>query len=201
MNRFPQPLQAVADILRTLPGLGEKSALRIALTLLKWPEEKTLALGKSILELREKMTLCSQCCSLTDIDPCPLCSDPAREDDTLCVVAEWDSLLAMESSGIYKGKYLVLGGLLAPLDGVQPAALEIELLKEIITRRNVQEIVLALGTTLEAEATASYIKTMLNKEFPHVHLCRLAQGIPLGVELKYMDRETLKQSLEFRQAL
>ncbi len=201
MNRFPQPLQAVADILRTLPGLGEKSALRIALTLLKWPEEKTLALGKSILELRDKMTLCSQCCSLTDIDPCPLCSDPAREDDTLCVVAEWDSLLAMESSGIYKGKYLVLGGLLAPLDGVQPAALEIELLKEIITRRNVQEIVLALGTTLEAEATASYIKTMLNKEFPHVHLCRLAQGIPLGVELKYMDRETLKQSLEFRQAL
>ncbi len=201
MNSFPQPLQTVADLLRTLPGLGEKSALRIALTLLKWPEEKTRALGKSILELREKMTLCSECGSLTDTDPCPLCSDPTRSNETLCVVAEWDSLLAMEGSGIYKGKYLVLGGLLAPLDGVQPAALEIDLLKKIIAQRGVKEIVLALGTTLEAETTSSYIKTLLDKEFPHVNLCRLAQGIPLGVELKYMDRETLKQSLEFRQAL
>ena len=194
-------MQAVADIFRTLPGLGEKSALRIALTLLKWPEEKTLALGKNILELREKMTLCSQCASLTDTDPCPLCADPARSNEMLCVVAQWDSLLAMETSGVYKGKYLVLGGLLAPLDGVQPAALEIDLFRHIITQRGVQEVILALGTTLEAEATASYIKTLLDKEFPHVHLCRLAQGIPLGVELKYMDRETLKQSLEFRQAL
>ena len=174
MNTFPQPLQAVADIFRTLPGLGEKSALRIALTLLKWPEEKTLALGKNILELREKMTLCSQCASLTDTDPCPLCADPARSNEMLCVVAQWDSLLAMETSGVYKGKYLVLGGLLAPLDGVQPAALEIDLFRHIITQRGVQEVILALGTTLEAEATASYIKTLLDKEFPHVHLCRLA---------------------------
>ncbi len=201
MSRLPQPLQDIADKLRPLPGLGEKSALRIALTLLKWPEEKTKALGSDILQLRDKIMICSHCAALTDTDPCPICSDPVRNDEQLCIVAEWDSLLAMESSAVYKGKYLVLGGLLAPLDGIQPSFLEIDRLRVILQNRGVQEIILALGTTMEAEVTASYIKTVLEKEFPHIRLCRLAQGIPLGVELKYMDKETLKQSLEFRQIL
>ena len=124
-----------------------------------------------------------------------------RDDSLLCLVSEWDGLLALEQGGFFKGKYMILGGLLAPLDGVEPGALEMGRLKKRLLDGQVTEVVLALGTTIEAENTASYIKNLVDREFAHVKVTRLAQGIPLGAEVKFVDKETLRQSLQYRQDL
>ncbi|THB63055.1 MAG: recombination protein RecR [Desulfovibrio sp.] len=201
MQRLPEPLRDLVDKLEALPGVGERSALRMALTLLKWPEARARNLGQAIWELRDRLFVCGRCNGLADADPCHICSDPNRQDDMLCVVSEWDSLLALEQGGFFKGMYMILGGLLAPLDGVDSGELELGRLRERLAEGKVTELVLALGSTLEAENTASYVKNMVSKEFPGLGVTRLAQGIPLGAEVKYMDAETLRQSLLYRQKL
>ncbi len=130
---------------------------------------------------------------------CSICADPTRDTDQLCLVPEWDALLAMENMGIYKGRYLVLGGLLSPLDGIEPGHLEVERLKRHLGSGHVSELILALGATLDAESTASYVKNLVERDYPGVRVSRLAQGIPIGAEVKFMDKETLKQSLVHRQ--
>jgi len=201
MAALPKPLADLVGELATLPGLGPKSALRAALTLLKWPAERTRSLGRAIHDLRDNLHICSGCAGLAESDPCPICADPARSQESLCVVSEWDSLLVLEETGLYKGRYLILGGLLSPLDGVDPGSLEIERLQARLGEGAVREVILALGTTLEAEATASYIKNLLERRHPGLRLTRLAQGIPLGAEVKYVDKETLRQSMVHRQEL
>ncbi|MFP5239746.1 MAG: recombination mediator RecR [Acidobacteriota bacterium] len=201
MAGLPKPLADLVGELSKLPGLGPKSALRAALTLLKWPEERTRGLGRSIHDLRDSLFICSGCAGLAESDPCPICADPRRTQESLCVVSEWDSLLALEETALYKGRYLILGGLISPLDGVEPGSLEIERLQARLNEGHVSEVILALGTTLEAEATASYIKNLLERQYPGVRLTRLAQGIPLGAEVKYVDKETLRQSMVHRQEL
>jgi recombination protein RecR len=201
LDRLPGPLREVAEHLSRLPGLGPKSALRAALALLKLPREQAEAVGRSILTLRERLCLCSRCASLAESDPCPICADASRSREQLCVVAEWDSLLALEEMGLFRGTYLVLGGLLSPLDGVGPQALEFDLLRRRLAEGEIRELILALGSTLDAENTASHIKNLVAQGFPQVGVSRLAQGIPMGAEVKYMDRETLRQSLMHRQAV
>ena len=199
MQNLPGPLKAVVEQLSSLPGVGPKSALRMALTLLKMPREKANGVGQAILDLRENLCLCEECACLAESSPCAICADPGREADQLCLVPEWDALLAMEDMGVYKGRYLVLGGLLSPLDGVEPGHLEIDRLKRHLGSGQVKELILALGATLDAESTASYVKNLVESEFPDVCVTRLAQGIPMGAEVKFMDRETLRQSLVHRQ--
>jgi len=201
LNKLPLPLQNLVDQLAGFPGVGPKSALRLAMTMLKWPREKTRKLGQNILDLREKLCICSGCASLADNDPCDICSDPSRDDEKLCVVSEWDSLLVMEESGFFRGRYLVLGGLLSPLDGIDSGSLEFDRLRRVLESGKVKELILALGTTLESETTGSYIKNLLAREFPGLTLTRLAQGIPLGSDLKFMDKETLRQSMRYRQSI
>jgi len=199
VQKLPGPLKVVVEQLSSLPGIGPKSALRIALTLLKMPRERAGGVGQSIIDLRENLCLCEDCACLAESSPCAICSDPGRDDDQLCLVPEWDALLAMEEMGIYRGKYLVLGGLLSPLDGVDPGHLEIDRLRRHLSRGKITELILALGATLDAESTASYIKNLVESDFPDVAISRLAQGIPMGAEVKFMDKETLKQSLVHRQ--
>jgi len=201
VERLPQSLKNVINQLSSLPGVGPKSALRMGMILLKWPEDRVRNLGQSLIDLRSSLCLCSQCGGLTEQDPCVICSDPARRDDLLCVVADWDSMLTIDEIGIYRGKYFVLGGLLSPLEGVQTSQLDLNRLKQRIEEGNVSEIILALGTTRDSEATESYLVNTLEKEFPNIQLTRLAQGIPIGSMLKYVDNETIKQSLAFRQDL
>lgn len=201
MAALPKPLAELVEQLSKLPGLGPKSALRAALTLLKWPKERTQGLGRAIHDLREGLCLCSRCAGLAETDPCPICADPARNSEQLCLVSEWDSLLVLEETGLYKGRYLILGGLIAPLDGVDAGSLEIDRLAARLAQGEIQEVILALGTTMEAEATASYLKNMIERRHPALRLTRLAQGIPLGAEVKYIDKETLKQSMVYRQDL
>ncbi len=201
MYRLPEPLQAVVDQLARLPGLGPKSALRAAMTFLKWPEAETRRLGQAVYELRDKLHLCDRCGALSDENPCALCADPARGRDTLCLVADWDSMLTMESGAFYGGQYLILGGLLAPLDNMHADNLELNRLDARLAEGEVAEVILALGATVEAETTASFIRARLQARFPRIRTSRLAQGIPLGAEVKYMDKETLRQSLQYRQDL
>ncbi|PIE68672.1 MAG: recombination protein RecR [Deltaproteobacteria bacterium] len=201
MANLPKPLQDLVTRLASLPGVGPKSALRMAMTLLKWPETQARGLGQSILTLRENLSICSQCGSLGDTDPCPLCQDPKRDTGELCVVGEWDSLLVMEEAGGYKGRYCILGGLLSPLDGIHPKDLELDGLRALLASGTIHEVILALGTTGDAEATGSYLKNMIEKDFPKIKITRLAQGIPLGAEVKYMDGNTLRQSLVYRQTI
>lgn len=198
-DRLPGALREVVDRLSRLPGMGPKSALRAALDILRWPRERAEELGRSILELRDRLCFCSRCAALSDTDPCPVCADPGRSEEQLMVVAEWDSLLAIEQGGFYRGKYLVLGGLLAPLDNVTRDHLEFARLRARLSEGGVRELILALGATLEAEATATSVRDLAARASPDVAVTRLAQGIPLGAEVKYMDRETLKQSLVYRQ--
>lgn len=189
------------DQLARLPGLGPKSAMRAAMTLLKWPEAEVRRLGKNVYELRDQLHLCGRCGSLSDTDPCSVCADPERGRDVLCLVAEWDSLLTLEEGNFYKGQYLILGGLLAPLDHSPADSLEMDRLMNRLAEGEIRELILALGATAEAEATAGYVREAVCRRFPDVRITRLAQGIPLGAEVKFMDRETLRQSLRFRQEL
>jgi recombination protein RecR len=201
VDRLPGPLREVAEHLARLPGLGPKSALRAALALLKMPREQAAAVGQSVLHLRERLCLCGTCASLAEQNPCPICADASRDRGQLCLVAEWDSLLALEEMNLFRGTYLVLGGLLSPLDGVGPSGLEFDLLRRRLASGEVRELILALGATLDAENTASHVKNIVAQGFPGVSVSRLAQGIPMGAEVKYMDRETLRQSLLHRQAV
>lgn len=201
MQRLPEPLKVLVEQLSRLPGLGPKSALRLAMTLLKWPENNTRSLGKAIHDLRDKLHLCSSCGSLTDTDPCGICTDTTRVRDTLCLVSEWDSLLAMEDGGFFRGQYMILGGLIAPLDNVTPEQLELNRLQRRLAEGEITEIIFALGTTMEAENTAAYVKQLIASRFPNIRVTRLAQGIPLGSEVKFVDKETLRQSLNYRQEL
>ncbi len=201
MDRLPKPLEEVVKEFSELPGLGPKSSLRIALTFLKWPKDKVLRFAGAIIKLKESLVLCDVCGCISDENPCAICRDPARDDGILCVVPDLDSLLTIEEAGLFKGKFLVLGGLLAPLDGVKPDDLDVDRLKKRLKQGVVKEVILALGTTKESEVTESFIVNLIKKEFPDIVVSRLAQGIPFGMMLKYVDSETLRQSFNFRQRL
>lgn len=197
---LPAPLQDVVTRLGRLPGMGPKSALRVAMTLLGWPEAQTRELGQSIATLRDKLHLCNRCGGLSSEATCSICADPARVQETLCLVTDWDSELTMERGGFYNGQYLILGGLLSPLTGDGLDKLNLDGLLNRLAEGVVQEVIVALGATLEAENTASLIQNILKDRFPQVRVTRLAQGIPLGSEVKHMDAETLRQSLRYRQS-
>lgn len=200
-SNLPAPLEEVVRMLSGLPGMGPKSALRTAMTLLDWPEDRTRNLGTSIATLRDKLHLCRRCGGLSSTEICPLCADPARDSTQLCLVADWDSQLSLERGGFYNGQYLILGGLLNPLERPGSEKLDLSRLMGRLKEGQIEEIIFALGATLDAENTVSYIQTAVQASFPDVRITRLAQGIPLGSEVKHMDAETLRQSLQYRQQL
>lgn len=173
--------------------------MRAAMTLLQWPESETRDLGRRISEIRDALCLCSRCGGLASHNPCPICSDPNRDTDTLCVVPEWDSMLAMEKGGFYRGQYFVLGGLLETLRQKDGPGLETDKLLARLADGSIKELILALGSTLEAENTAAFLKNLLQKSRPDLKISRLAQGMPLGAQVKFMDYETLRQSMKYRQ--
>jgi recombination protein RecR len=201
MRELPEPLREVADLLARLPGFGPKSALRASITLLKWPESEARRLGESIFSLRSRLSLCGRCGALTMQNPCAICADPGRDQSSLCVVAEWDSMLTLEQGGFYRGLYLILGGLLAPLDNISPEQLDLDRLERRLAEGEVREVILGLGSTLEADNTDSYLKDYLARKFSGLRVTRLAQGMPLGCEVKFMDSATLRESMKYRQDL
>ncbi len=198
---LPAALEDVVKRLSRLPGMGPKSALRAAMTLLSWPAEQTRELGVSISTLRDKLHLCQRCGGLSSTEICPLCADPQRRRDLLMLVTDWDSQINLERGGFYNGQYLILGALVSPLDNHGPEKLDLRRLGERLAEGEVGELIFALGATIEAENTVSWVQSWLSQEFPGIQISRLAQGIPLGSEVRHMDAETLRQSLRYRQQL
>ena len=196
MAYYPPALVGLIDNLSRLPGIGRKTATRLALFLLRQPEEKVQALAGSILEVKEKIRFCSLCHSFTDEDPCPLCRDESRANGTVCVVEGPGDLMALEATGVFKGRYHVLGGALSPLSGVGPEDLYIAELLTRIGTESVREVLLATSSGAEGEATANYLAGLLKDK--DVLVTRIAQGVPLGAELEYVDEATLRRALEAR---
>ena len=185
--------------MRKLPGVGRKTAERLAFYILKSQRHEADALVKAILELKEKVRLCSVCSSITEVDPCNICSDMNREKNMLCVVEEPHDVFAIEKTREFKGSYHVLMGVLSPLDGVGPSDLKIEELLNRVRENGIREVILATNPNLEGEATAMYIAKVL-KPFG-MKVTRIARGLPVGGDLEYADEVTLTKSIEGRQEM
>ena len=195
----PESLFKLKEELRKLPGVGRKTAERLAFYILKSQRHEADALVKAILELKEKVRLCSVCSSITEVDPCNICSDMNREKNMLCVVEEPHDVFAIEKTREFKGSYHVLMGVLSPLDGVGPSDLKIEELLNRVRENGIREVILATNPNLEGEATAMYIAKVL-KPFG-MKVTRIARGLPVGGDLEYADEVTLTKSIEGRQEM
>lgn len=198
MALYPPTLARLIASLSRLPGLGEKSATRLALHLLRSSPEEVQELARSLVEVKERIRTCSVCFNWTDSDPCPLCQNPGRQPGILCVVEGPGDLLALEKSGGFKGKYHVLQGTLSPIDGVGPKELRIRELLDRLGKEAVSEVVLALNPSTEGEATVSYLTEVIRTRHPGVRLSRIAYGIPMGGDLKYLDNQTIRMAMESR---
>jgi recombination protein RecR len=190
------PIRNLIREFQKLPGVGEKTAMRLALHVLRAPTEDAEDLARALVEVKRKIRPCSICFQLTESDPCPVCSSPRRDSKVICVVEDQASLLAMEKTRSFQGHYHVLGGHLSPMDGVGPEDLRIRELVERVRGGKVAEVVLATNPNVEGEATALYLKRAL--EPFGVRLTRIARGIPMGGDLEYADALTLGRAFEGR---
>ena len=179
-----------------LPGIGEKTALRFAFHLLRQQPQYAEDLARAILEVKERVRLCSICCALTDVDPCPICHDPKRDEMLLCVVEDPSDMLAIEKTRVFRGRYHVLHGALSPLEGIGPDDLRIRELLARLERRTMSEVGIATNINLEGEATALYLTRLLRPT--GIKLTRLASGVPVGGDLEYIDATTLTRAFEER---
>lgn len=182
-----------------LPGIGQKTATRLAFFILRQSPAEAEALATAIRELKEKTRFCSNCFHLTETDPCPLCTDPARDDRQLCVVEQPQDLLAVERSRSFRGRYHVLQGALSPLDGIGPEQLRIKELLVRLQDHAVEEVVVATNFSVEGEATALYLARLLHPL--GLRVTRLAHGIPLGSDLEYIDEATVNRAVEGRREI
>jgi recombination protein RecR len=196
MNAHPPSLENLIRKLSKLPGLGEKSATRIAMHLLRATREEAESLAQAIQQMKVQIRTCSRCFHFTDGELCSICADPSRETGELCVVETAADLFAIEQSGAFRGRYHVLQGVLAPLDGVGPENLRIGELLKRLAEESIQEVILATNPSNEGEATAHYLMKLL-KERP-VRVSRIAFGIPMGGDVKYVDQITMQKSLAGR---
>jgi len=194
-----QPIGWLIQELTKLPGIGEKTASRLAMHILRATKEDAQSLARAILEVKEKIRLCSRCFNLTDQDPCRVCEDPKRNREILCVVSGPEDLIALEKSGGFRGLYHVLHGVLSPLDGVGPKDLRISELLSRLQGGEVKEVIMATNPSVEGEATAQYLSQIIKPL--NVRVTRIARGIPMGGDLQYIDEMTLSKSLENRSPL
>lgn len=191
-----QPITRLIQELAKLPGIGEKTASRLAMHILQASRSDAEALARAILEVKEKIRFCSRCFNLTDQDPCQICRDPRRNQELICVVSGPEDLVALEKSGSYRGLYHLLQGVLSPLEGVGPKDLRISELLARLQGGQVKEVILATNPSAEGEATAQYLSQVIKPL--GIRVTRIARGIPMGGDLQYVDEVTLSKSLENR---
>jgi recombination protein RecR len=196
---YPKPLRRLVHLLSRLPGIGEKTATRLSMFLLKMPTEYVRELGNAIAALPESVIRCAKCLNIADEDPCALCTYPARRDDLLCVVEGPSDIVPIEKSGEFRGRYHVLGGAISPIDGVMPDDLHVRELMERLGRGGVSEVVLATNLTAEGEATASYLAGILKPM--GLRVTRIAHGLPVGADLEYADEITVGRAMKGRREL
>jgi recombination protein RecR len=193
---YPAALRRVIAALAKWPGVGEKTAARMAMHLLRAPRAEVQELAQALLELKEKIRLCGRCYAFADAELCPLCADDERRTGQILVVADPGDLLALEKVGWFKGQYHVLGGLLSPLEGVGPDDLRVRELLQRVQAEDIQEVILALNPSMEGEATTTYLGQELKPL--NVKVTRIAYGLPMGGDIKYTDQQTLKEALRHR---
>lgn len=194
-----QPVSRLIEGLQKLPGIGPKSAQRLAYFLLQTPEEEARALAEAILAVKERIVFCSQCLNITEDVPCAICRDTERDHGKICVVEEPMDILALERSRGYNGLYHVLHGVLSPMDGIGPEDLKIKELLDRLRDDTVKEIILATNPNLEGESTAMYLQRLISPLA--IKVTRLARGLPFGSDLEYADEVTLTRALEGRQEI
>ncbi|MCK5783703.1 MAG: recombination protein RecR [Desulfobacterales bacterium] len=196
MKHYPPSISNAIKCFSKLPGIGEKTAERLAMHIVRSSRKDAGQLAESIRELKEKVMLCSMCFALSDSNICKICSDPARDASLVCVVENAADMVALEKSGAFTGRYHILQGVLSPMDGVGPDDIRIRELIRKIQAGTVSEVVIATNTDVEGEATASYLAGCL-ESYP-VKVTRIASGVPIGGDIKYVDQVTLKRAMEKR---
>jgi recombination protein RecR len=199
MYHYPPSILNAIKQLSKLPGIGEKTAERLAMHLLKMPYAEAEQLSESIITLKKRIKLCSRCYALSDSEICNICGDPSRDATRLCVVEHPADMASIEKSNAYKGLYHILQGVLSPMNGIGPDDIQIRELISRVKEGTVQEVILATSTTLEGESTANYLISRL-EDCP-VKLTRIASGVPIGGDLKYVDQVTLKRAMDTRHAV
>lgn len=196
---YPKPLENLVKQLQKLPTIGPKTAQRLAFSILKMSEEEAAKVSKSISEVKTKLKYCTICGSITDQDPCMICTNPNRSHQIVCVIEEADDLLAIERTRQYKGVYHVLMGALSPLDGIGPRDLRIGSLLDRVGEKNIGEVIIATNYTTEGQATALYLAKQLDNF--DVDVTRIAYGIPVGGDLEYIDDQTISRAIEGRRKI
>ncbi len=195
MLHTSESLEILIEQLGQLPGIGRKSAYRLAMYILKMPPDEVAELAESLISVKQRIKYCSVCSNFTEIDPCAICSNSKRDDNRICVVEEPGDVFALERTNEFRGRYHVLGGTLSPLNGIGPEDLKI---KELLTRvaPGIEEVILALNPNVEGEATIIYLTRLLKPL--GVRVSRIARGLPVGSDLEYADEATLVRALEGR---
>lgn len=196
MQHYPDSILNLIRQISRLPGIGEKTAERLALHILRAPGQEAEQLAGAILDLKAKTRLCRRCFSLSDGPQCRICSDPHRNSTQLCVVEQPADMVALEKSGAFRGLYHILGGVLSPMDGVGPDKIRVRELLARVTAEEIGEVVVATSTSVEGEATADYLAGQLARH--SVRVTRIASGVPVGGDLKFVDQVTLKRAMETR---
>lgn len=199
MKAYAQPIKRLIAELGKLPGIGEKTAARLANYILRATADDVKKLAESIIEVKRKIKLCRICLNLTEGDVCYICHDTTRDHGVICVVEEPDAMAAIEESGGFRGTYHVLHGHLAPLDGIGPENLRLTELLQRINGGKVKEVIIATNPDVHGEATALLIIRMLKEK--KIKVTRIATGVPMGGDLKYIDKMTISKSLEFRRGI
>ncbi|MFO0702560.1 MAG: recombination mediator RecR [Candidatus Andersenbacteria bacterium] len=208
MAVLPQPVTDLVEAFASLPGIGPKSASRLAFYLLRQDEATLSRFGERVTNLRKQLVTCTTCQNIASQDPCDLCRDPSRDTSLVCVVEDALDVVALEKSGQFRGRYHVLQGVLSPLDGIGPEQLKVRELEHRLidagkgdADATIKEVVLALNPTVEGEATALFIQRRLQEVAPSAKVTRLAHGLPVGADLEYADEVTLARALEGRTAV
>lgn len=199
MPSLPEPITALTAALNKLPGIGPRSAERIALHLVQAEKGSVQQLAGAILQARERIQFCSTCGALTEKSPCDICADSRRDSSLICVIEHPVDILSVEKSGTYRGKFHVLGGKISPLDGVEPEDLRIADLEKRLSHEPIKEIVIALGTDVEGDATGFYLAKRLARS--GLKISRIAHGLPAGTGLEFADELTLSRALEGRREM
>ncbi|OGY41898.1 MAG: recombination protein RecR [Candidatus Buchananbacteria bacterium RBG_13_36_9] len=198
--KFPKLIQNLIDQFCKLPGIGPKTAERLAFAFLKWTQKDKQDFASAFSQINGSITHCSVCYNISEKDPCPICADPTRDKSKICVVAESHDLAAIENTGEFKGRYHVLGGVLEPLHGITPDKLKTDELVAKIQKNKISEIILAFNPDMEGEATMIYLKNLL-QPFKKITITRLARGMPVGADLEYTDEITLSNALKNRKEM
>ncbi len=197
--QYPRPLERLLSELEQLPGIGPKSAQRLAFFLLRDEKQRNSSLAEAIRSIKEQIRPCTKCGNFTDVEVCDICMAPRRENGLLCLVAEARDVLAIENSAEFFGRYHVLGGLINPMEGIGPSNLRLDTLKKRLVDESIDEVILALSPTVEGETTGSFMGNLLRET--NVKVTQLARGLPFGGDLDYADQVTIAGALRGRREL